>query len=66
MLARPHRVAQWATASRETRQSSFYRRHQPFGQNAMAGALFLIMVTEDEFQDFLTLPAYERITTTVS
>ncbi len=35
------------------------------GKYAEAGALFLQMVTEDEFQDFLTLPAYERIITTV-
>ena len=34
------------------------------GKYAEAGALFLQMVTEDEFQDFLTLPAYERIITT--
>jgi malate synthase len=35
------------------------------GKYAEAGDLFLQMVTEDEFQDFLTLPAYERIITTV-
>ncbi len=34
------------------------------GKYAEAGALFLQMVSEDEFQDFLTLPAYERIITT--
>ncbi|MFP6746632.1 MAG: malate synthase A [Alphaproteobacteria bacterium] len=34
------------------------------GKYAEAGELFLRMVTEDEFQDFLTLPAYERIITT--
>ncbi|MDA1100797.1 MAG: malate synthase A [Proteobacteria bacterium] len=34
------------------------------GKYAEAGALFLQMVTEDEFQDFLTLPAYEQIITT--
>ena len=33
------------------------------GKYAEAGELFLQMVTEDEFQDFLTLPAYERIIT---
>ncbi len=35
------------------------------GKYTEAGELFLEMVTEDEFQDFLTLPAYERIVTTV-
>ena len=34
------------------------------GKYTEAGALFLQMVIEDEFQDFLTLPAYERIITT--
>lgn len=33
------------------------------GKYAEAGELFLQMVTENEFQDFLTLPAYERIIT---
>ena len=33
------------------------------GKYVEAGELFLQMVTEDEFQDFLTLPAYERIIT---
>ena len=33
------------------------------GHYSEAAALFLDMVTADEFEDFLTLPAYERVTT---
>ncbi|MDP6344450.1 MAG: malate synthase A [Alphaproteobacteria bacterium] len=36
------------------------------GKYEEAAELFLQMITEEEFQDFLTLPAYERIVTTVN
>ena len=33
------------------------------GRYAEAAAMFVEMVTAEEFEDFLTLPAYERVVT---